>query len=718
MAPTVTITEHTTTATKYAGVCMQMWDAKSSTFAGNQEQVRCEWRITSAPAGWSYRYVQDPRDGAMENALISIEDYVEGWVAAIFPDAAGNYTVEFRITEYDGTQATATDTVTIAAQSGFTEIDCTASTDLQTALSTIESGGGSNYIVNLAGDVTYDITSRVTDVFTNVVFQWDGTGTEKPVIDLADNTSNNGMLLMDDGSENVAYVGLKWIDSSKTNTSTADQTPLNMFTTTTPVKDMAIVECESDDGYSLSSSFFAETYGVDILMWDVNAQTANQSTGTGIVAGGSDVVAIGGYCGKVLVERPHRVSQGSLTLIGHRVNTPHKDAVRISGSSSPAADFCTIYRCKIEVSEVITVGSITTQPSNAVMVGLNTATPGSVRIVDSYLLSSSTTDARTMKCYEENDLSTPVTARGTFMSGCVCEVKGSSNTGSCVGSSANGQRHTFVNNTMIGYSDTANTSILDAEGSDLVIVESNYLIYDGPTPASAFNDELVNIANATTLSVRNNVIDKGTNVNTKPYRFDGLDYNFTNWEAADADIADNTEATVTLDSNYEPSSTTAADIPDGVFTDYYLNDLTPGDAGVVGAAQSVPTVPTVSTLTPANDATGVADTTTLVIVFSENMQSGSGTIELRRTSDDTVLDSILASDAAINFGDRTEVTLTGLSLSGQTGDVYVYIPAGAFVSLDDGTAFAGFTDSTGWEFTVGAAADVGGMRSRLRSRQR
>ena len=122
--------------------------------------------------------------------------------------------------------------------------------------------------------------------------------------------------------------------------------------------------------------------------------------------------------------------------------------------------------------------------------------------------------------------------------------------------------------------------------------------------------------------------------------------------------------------------------------------------------------------TPANDATGVADTTTLVVVFSEEVQSGAGTIELRQTSDDSVLDSILASDAAINFGDRTEVTLTGLSLSGETGGVYVYMPAGAFESLATGLPFAGLPDSTGGEFTVGAAADVGGMRSRLRSRQR
>jgi len=682
-----------------------MWDAKSSTFSGNQEQVKCEWRITSAPVGWSYRSVEDPREGVQQGGQISIEDWVEGWVAAIFPDAAGNYTVEFRITEFDGTQGTATDTVTIAAQSGFTTIDCSAAGDLQTALTTIESGGGSNYIVNLAGDVTYNITARLLDTLTNVVFQWDGTGTTNPVIDLANNTSNNGFYSTDNGSENVAFVGLKWIDSSKANTDSADQSFIIFSTATvTAAKDFAFIECECDDEYSMEECVSGDTFGCPILLWGCDFRSALRYSGE---LSDSDAVAIGGFCGPVLSERPWRTSAGSLTLIGHKVNTPHKDAVRISGSS----DFNTIYRCKLEILDAVTVGAITTQPSNAIMCGLNSGTPGSLRVVRSQLLVSST-DTQSMSAYTENTLGTAVTARGTLIAGCVCELESDNNTGPCVNSISAGQRMTVLNSTIIGHSDSANISILGGLASDLVIVESCNLMYDGGTPTSATNDRLVKLGNPTTLSFVDNVIDKGTNINATPYTFNSTNYNFANFEAASADISNNAEATVTLDANYLPSSTTAKNIPTGSFTDYYGNALTPGDAGVVGSVQSVPPVPTVVTLSPADDATDVSDSTTPNMEFSEDMKVGTGTIELRQVSNDSVLDSIDARDMTVNIGDRTEVTLTGLSLLGETGAVYIYIPSGAIVSNAAGIPFAGFTTNTGWNFTVGT---TGGNRSRIRN---
>jgi len=103
--------------------------------------------------------------------------------------------------------------------------------------------------------------------------------------------------------------------------------------------------------------------------------------------------------------------------------------------------------------------------------------------------------------------------------------------------------------------------------------------------------------------------------------------------------------------------------------------------------------------------------------FSENMQVGSGTVELRKVSDDSVIDSIAAADATINFGDRTQVTLTGLNATGFTGAAYVYIPSGAFVSAATGTPFAGYTTNTDWNFTVGSAG-ASGNRSRIRDRFR
>lgn len=138
-----------------------------------------------------------------------------------------------------------------------------------------------------------------------------------------------------------------------------------------------------------------------------------------------------------------------------------------------------------------------------------------------------------------------------------------------------------------------------------------------------------------------------------------------------------------------------------------INGVTPGFGGSVGA-YAITAVPTVINRTPANGATGVLDSQTISLQFSENMATGSGTIELRRVSDDSVIDSIAAGNATTNFSDRTQVTLTGLNATGFTGAAYVYIPSGAFVSAATGLAFAGYTDNTGWNFTIGTTAVVRG----------
>jgi hypothetical protein len=118
-------------------------------------------------------------------------------------------------------------------------------------------------------------------------------------------------------------------------------------------------------------------------------------------------------------------------------------------------------------------------------------------------------------------------------------------------------------------------------------------------------------------------------------------------------------------------------------------------------------------LNPADNATGVSDAVTPGMEFSENMAIGTGTIELRQVVGDTVLDSIDAGDVTINISDRTEVTLTGLSMLGETGAMYIYIPSGALVAAATMIPFAGFTTNTGWNFTVGSA-DASGNRSRIR----
>lgn len=116
------------------------------------------------------------------------------------------------------------------------------------------------------------------------------------------------------------------------------------------------------------------------------------------------------------------------------------------------------------------------------------------------------------------------------------------------------------------------------------------------------------------------------------------------------------------------------------------------------------TPPTISTRTPADDATGVITTTTLVAQFSEPIVKGtSGDITLKLTSDNSTVFTIPVTDAAVGVSGSTATITLPSSLLGSTG-YYVNIAPGAFkdaASLD----FTGITDTTTWNFTT-AAVDV------------
>ncbi|MBL0744962.1 Ig-like domain-containing protein [Chryseolinea lacunae] len=111
------------------------------------------------------------------------------------------------------------------------------------------------------------------------------------------------------------------------------------------------------------------------------------------------------------------------------------------------------------------------------------------------------------------------------------------------------------------------------------------------------------------------------------------------------------------------------------------------------------TPPTVSSLTPADNATGVAVNTNLVINFSSNINKGTGTIELRRDSDDSIVESYVLPGAA-------EVTVSGMDATINPSanlvpntKYYVIVPATAF--HDNATNdFAGLATKGNWDFTT------------------
>lgn len=111
------------------------------------------------------------------------------------------------------------------------------------------------------------------------------------------------------------------------------------------------------------------------------------------------------------------------------------------------------------------------------------------------------------------------------------------------------------------------------------------------------------------------------------------------------------------------------------------------------------TAPTVSTLSPADDATGVAVDTNLVITFDEDVvASTTGNITIKKTSDDSTVETIAADDAKVTIVDETATINPAATLDDFT-EYYVLIDAGAFEDAS-GNDYAGISSTTAWSFTT------------------
>jgi hypothetical protein len=110
------------------------------------------------------------------------------------------------------------------------------------------------------------------------------------------------------------------------------------------------------------------------------------------------------------------------------------------------------------------------------------------------------------------------------------------------------------------------------------------------------------------------------------------------------------------------------------------------------------TAPLVATLSPPSGALEVARVPVLLMTFDEVVQKGNGDIVIKRTSDDTVIETI-----AINSG---SVTVIGDTVTVQTSAVldsgagyYVEVASGAFEDLSL-NPFSGITGNSTWAFTA------------------
>lgn len=115
-------------------------------------------------------------------------------------------------------------------------------------------------------------------------------------------------------------------------------------------------------------------------------------------------------------------------------------------------------------------------------------------------------------------------------------------------------------------------------------------------------------------------------------------------------------------------------------------------------AASDTTPPNLSSTLPTNNSTKVLADSALVATFDETIVAGSGNIELRRSSDASLVESFnVASSTRLTFSTAQLIIQPTNDLP--TGQYYLLIPAGA-VKDTSANSFAGINVTTGWKFTV------------------
>lgn len=110
------------------------------------------------------------------------------------------------------------------------------------------------------------------------------------------------------------------------------------------------------------------------------------------------------------------------------------------------------------------------------------------------------------------------------------------------------------------------------------------------------------------------------------------------------------------------------------------------------------TPPSATTFLPANNGVGVAVNTTLSVTFSELVNKSSGSITVRRLSDDSLVETVSVTDSAVSLTGATAVVTLASPLSSATS-YYVEITAGSFVDQAS-NAFLGISGSSVWSFTT------------------
>src|SRR4028118_1514117 len=177
---------------------------------------------------------------------------------------------------------------------------------------------------------------------------------------------------------------------------------------------------------------------------------------------------------------------------------------------------------------------------------------------------------------------------------------------------------------------------------------------------------------------------------------------------ADNVTVSGSQVTINPTANLAPGTDYYVEIANGVITDIAGNNY----AGITGnsswnfttVAPADTTPPTASSLSPADNATGVGVADNLVLNFSEAIQKGTGNLEIKKLSDNSVVETIAVTAANVTVS-GSELTINPTADLGEGTDYYVEIANGAITDIA-GNNYAGITGNSTWNFTTVVPADT------------
>ena len=109
--------------------------------------------------------------------------------------------------------------------------------------------------------------------------------------------------------------------------------------------------------------------------------------------------------------------------------------------------------------------------------------------------------------------------------------------------------------------------------------------------------------------------------------------------------------------------------------------------------------PYLTSTTPAHQATGIAVNTNFVLNFSENVDVESGNITIKKTSDDTSVETIDVTGNTVTGSGSTQITINPSSNLDEITSYYLIIDATAFDDAS-GNSFGGISSKTTYNFST------------------